>query len=163
VVFAEGLAVALTSRGLWNGRDIDRVAGREMAVRRTLEPFLAAFGEQDPATAYAVAGSFVGFLLDRDGIDPMLAFLQGCGASGRSYDAAFKRAYGCSVARRTIEWMEWLRGGEEARARAWYDPEQWPAALHRDPARRALAAATPETSPPPASPADGGSLAAPAR
>jgi hypothetical protein len=163
VFFAEGLAVALTGRGLWNGRAVDRVAAREMAVRRTLEPFLDAFGEQDPSTAYAVAGSFVAFLLDRDGIEPMLAFLQGCGAPGRSYDDAFRRAYGSSVARRTIEWMAWLRGGEEAGRRAWYDAEEWPAVLHRDRQRSDLAAAAPQTLPPPASPADGRSLAAPAR
>jgi len=130
VFFAEGLAVALTSRGEWNGRDMDAVARSEMAARGSLEPFLAAFPEQNPDVSYAVAGSFVAFLLDQHGIGPMLAFVRGCGRSPETYERAFRRAYGRSVARLTIEWVAWLREDAPRAPRAWYEPTQWPVALH---------------------------------
>ena len=131
VFFAEGLAVALTSRGRWHGQDPDEVAAREMAARGTLEPFLFDFGAQDPQIAYAVAGSFVAFLLDRQGIEAMEAFLRGCGDSPSRYERAFRRAYGRSVASLTVDWMAQLRRGERNPSRAWYDPARWPAALQR--------------------------------
>jgi len=142
IFFAEGLAVALTSRGLWDGRDIDAVAAGEMARRGTLEPFLAAFTDQDPEVAYAVAGSFVAYLLDRHGIAPMLAFVRGCGSSPEVYEAAFRRAYGGSVARLSIEWTAWLREDASRRPRAWYEPERWPRALQREGAAPAEAVAS---------------------
>jgi hypothetical protein len=131
VFFAEGIAVALTSRGRWAGQDIDEVARREMAVRPSMEPFLTAFGQQDPDIAYAVAGSFVAFLLDRHGIEPMVAFVRSCGLSAPTFEQAFLKAYGRSVASLTIEWMTWLRRSRGERARVWYDPERWPGALRR--------------------------------
>jgi hypothetical protein len=127
--FDEGIAVAITSRVRWAGRDMDEVARSEMAVRPGLEPFLSAFGEQDSDVAYAVAGSFVAFLLDRHGIEPIMAFVRGCGASASAFERAFRRAYGRSVASLTIEWMAWLRKGQLAAARSWYEPERWPEAL----------------------------------
>jgi hypothetical protein len=132
VFFAEGLAVALTSRGVWNGRDIDAVAASEMAKRKTLEPFLTTFMDQDPAIAYAVAGSFIAYLLDRYGIAPMLAFVRGCGRYPEAYESAFRRAYGGSVARLSIEWGAWLGENAPRAARAWYEPKVWPGALQRE-------------------------------
>jgi hypothetical protein len=130
--FAEGIAVALTSRGRWAGQDIDEVARREMATRPGLERFLTGFGEQDANVAYAVASSFMAFLLDQHGIEPMIAFVRGCDASTPTYERAFRRAYGRSVARLTIKWMTWLRTGHGGRARAWYEPEHWPGELRRE-------------------------------
>jgi hypothetical protein len=148
VFFAEGLAVALTSRGLWNGRDMDAVAAAEMAKRGTLEPFLAAFTDQDPDVAYAVAGSFVAFLLERHGIAPMVTFVRGCARSPEAYEGAFRRAYGRFVSRLSIEWMTWLREDARRSTRAWYEPRLWPAALQHEEtdteaARPALAASPP--------------------
>jgi hypothetical protein len=159
-ILAEGLAVALSSRGLWGGGEVNQVAAHEITARGSLEPFLTAFGEEDPAIAHAVAGSFVAFLLDQDGIEPMPAFLRGCGAPQQTHEAAFSGAYGSSVARRTAEWMAWLRQGEGALERAWYEPGQWPGTLLRHPPGRALAAAAAETSRPPAWPSAGASLLA---
>jgi hypothetical protein len=131
VFFAEGLAVALTSRERLRGRGPDEIAAREMAARGSLEPFLLDFGNQDPEIAYAVAGSFVSFLLDRQGIEAMEAFLRGCGSSPSRYEGAFRRAYGRSVASLTVEWMAQLRRAEVNPARAWHDPASWPATLQR--------------------------------
>jgi hypothetical protein len=129
VFFAEGLAVALTSRGRWGERDMDELARREMARRHSLEAFLTAFTDQDPDVAYAVAGSFVGFLLEEHGIESMVAFLRGCGSSPERYERALRRAYGRSFARLTIEWLAWLRQDTPHTHRAWYEPERWPASL----------------------------------
>jgi hypothetical protein len=78
-----------------------------------------------------VAGSFVAFLLDRQGIEAMEVFLRGCGDSPSRYEGAFRRAYGRSVASLTIDWMAQLRRGGTNQLRTWYDPARWPAALQR--------------------------------
>jgi hypothetical protein len=130
VFFAEGLAVALTSGGKWYGEDLDAVARRALDANPSLEPFLARFTEQEPDVAYAVAGSMIGYLLDRDGIEAMLAFLRGCGSGAERYERAFQQAYGRTVARATIEWQQSLRQPTRS-ARAWQDPDSWPGALQR--------------------------------
>jgi len=130
LLFAEGLAVALTSEGGWRGGDLDQLALAALGASRSPTPFLDRFSEQDPDAAYAVAGSLVGYLLDRYGIDPFVAFLRGCGESGR-YEAAFRRAYGRTVARATLEWERSLREPSRS-AREWYDPASWPRSLQRD-------------------------------
>jgi hypothetical protein len=119
-----------------------------MAARRSLEPFLTDFGRQDPAAAYAVAGSFVAFLLDSRGIESMKAFIRGCGTSPSRYEQAFGRAYGRSVASLTIEWMAHLSRGERSPSRAWYDAAHWPATLTRGTASTDLAEALNERLPP---------------
>lgn len=135
--FAEGLAVALTSGGRWRGADLDDAAARAVARGRAgLEPFIADFGRQDPEGAYAVAGSFVAFLLDTRGIEPMKAFLRGCGRSPSGFEQAFRAAYGRSLARLTLAWLARLSCRDLRRARAWYDSSRWPEALRRDPLPR---------------------------
>jgi hypothetical protein len=130
VFFAEGLAVALAGAGRWHERDLDAVARQALAASPSLEPFLTRFTEQDPDTAYAVSGSLVAHLLDRFGIEPMVAFFRGCGSSSQAYESAFRRAYGRTVARATIDWQKAL--AERATAsREWYDPAGWPRSLQR--------------------------------
>jgi len=128
VFFAEGLAVALTSEGRWGDHDVDAIAASALRSGRSLEPYLTSFGEQDPDLSYPLAGSFVAFLLDRHGIEPFLAFLRACEASSRRYETAFRRAFGRSVARATIEWRAALDRGEGA-SWAWADTRSWPEAL----------------------------------
>jgi hypothetical protein len=130
-LFAEGLAVALTSEGRWRGRDLDQVALAALRASRGVTPFLDRFPEQDADAAYAVAGSLVGYLLDRHGIEPLVAFLRGCGVDSRRHEAAFQRAYGRTLARATIEWERSLRE-QPGSAREWYDPASWPRSLQRD-------------------------------
>ena len=130
VFFAEGLAVALSAAGRWHGGDLDTAARQALAASPSLEPFLTHFTEQDPDTAYSVAGSLTAFLLDRFGIEPMVAFLQGCGSSPQGYERAFRRAYGRSVARATLDWQRALVE-ESTTSREWYDPAGWPRSLQR--------------------------------
>ncbi len=130
VFFAEGLAVALTSAGRWHGRDLDAVARQALAASPSLEPFLTHFTEQDPDTAYAVAGSLAAYLLDRFGIEPMVDFLRGCGSSPQGYERAFRRAYGRTVASATLDWQRALVD-QATTSREWYDPAGWPRSLQR--------------------------------
>ena len=150
VLFAEGLAVAMTSRGVWGDQEFDRLAARAMATRRSLEPFPSAFTEQDPERAYAVAGSFVAFLIDRHGIEPLLAFLRGCAGGPQGYEMAFRAAYRTTLARASIDWMAALDRAETPGKRAWYEPETWPELLRRGEAVPAVAGIPPIAMPGPA-------------
>ncbi len=128
LLFTEGLAVALTSEGRWQGRDIDEIARAYVRGNRSIDPLLRDFGAVDADRDYALAGSFVAFLLDRDGISPLIAFLRGCGPSPSSYRQAFVHAYGRSVLALGVEWEARLLSGPTPR-RAWYDSKDWPRTL----------------------------------
>lgn len=130
VFFAEGLAVALAGAGRWRGRDLDAAARQALAASPSLEPFLTHFTEQDPDSAYAVAGSLTAYLLDRFGIEPMVAFLRECDPSPQGYERAFRLAYGRSVARATLDWQRALVD-QATTSREWYDPAGWPHSLQR--------------------------------
>jgi hypothetical protein len=129
--FAEGLAVALTSEGQWHGASLDARARRALARNASLERYLTAFSQQDPDEAYSVAGSFVAYLLDRFGIDPMIGFLRRCGDGSGSFETAFRGSYDLTVARASIEWSEAL-GQAPSEQRAWYHETSWPTSLRRD-------------------------------
>ncbi len=131
-LFSEGLAVALTSAGVRNGSEIDAAARARLDSHRGWRELLEDPTAWDDASAYAVAGSFVAFLLDGWGIQPMIAFLGGCedGTPQRSADA-FRRAYGRTIPDLAFEWEKALRQGRMAQAREWYDERTWPASLQR--------------------------------
>jgi hypothetical protein len=133
VLFTEGLAVALTAEGRWRSRDVDAVSREYLAAHGSLERLLKTFAEQDPDRDYAVAGSFVAFLLDRDGIEPMIAFLVGCGPDQGRYEQALRTAYGRGLADLEYEWHRRLREGSTSSTRVWYDARGWPGTLRRPP------------------------------
>jgi hypothetical protein len=71
--FVEGLAVALdVPRGAWTVHEWSRAA-RDLGLLPDVERIVgpAGFWAQAPARAYVAAGSFVAFLLDRYGADPI--------------------------------------------------------------------------------------------
>jgi hypothetical protein len=107
---------------------MDDVARAYVRTNQGIDPLLADFGALDPDRDYALAGSFVAFLLDQGGIAPLVLFLQGCGAAPDAYEQAFVRAYGRSVRALGVEWEISLSSGSVPR-RAWYDPDQWPRTL----------------------------------
>ena len=129
LLFTEGLAVALSAQGLWRGRDMDALAREHMVAGGSLDRLLRTFAEQDPDRDYAVAGSFVAFLLDRGGIEPLVRFLAGCGRDPGRYEAALRAAYGHGLADLEFEWLRRLRTAQPTVARAWYDAGRWPEAL----------------------------------
>jgi hypothetical protein len=143
VMFTEGLAVALAAGGRWRGRDIDVVGREYLAARGSLDRLLRTFAEEDPERDYAVAGSFVAYLLDRGGIEPAVTFLAGCSDPGR-YEQALRRAYGAGLAELEFAWQRALHSGSDTAARTWYDSKGWPGSLRRHPASSAVEAAARE-------------------
>ncbi len=129
LLLAEGLAVALTAHGVWRGRDVDAVAREYLAAQGVLYPLLREFALENPDRDYAVAGSFVGFLLDRHGIAPLLAVFEGCGSEAGRYEAAFRSAYGKGFADLERDWRRSLSADAAPAARAWYDAGTWPGSL----------------------------------
>jgi hypothetical protein len=144
LLFAEGLAVALTSGGMWRGRDLDAAAERALAAGASVRALLTGFLDAEPDAAYAVAGSFVAHLIERHGIDPLVQFFRGCGEDGRGFEMPFRRAYGRSIARATIDWAAAL-GRSAPGARAFYDPGSWPGSLRRGPVAGAVETARADT------------------
>lgn len=136
--FAEGLAVALSSGGQWSGRDVDAVAAGALVGGARLEPLLERFGS-DPDLDYPLAGSFVAFLLDSYGIEPMLEFLERCGPSPATFEGSFQAAYGRTVANASLAWRARMltRGGSSW---AWSDASTWPGSLQRSRSARDAAA-----------------------
>jgi hypothetical protein len=129
VVFAEGLAVALSSGGRWGGRNLDAVAGGALLAGARLEALVDRFGE-NPDVDYPMAGSFVAFLLDTHGIEVMVAFLERCDVSHAGFENAFRSAFGSSFARMSITWRARLaRSGGSSWD--WSDSRTWPASLRR--------------------------------
>ena len=128
LLFSEGIAVALTAQGRWHDRDVDATARRWVRSGRGLAWPLQHFASDEPDTDYAVAGSFVGFLLDRYGIEPLAAFLRGC-PTPEAYEGALLASYGRGLAELELDWRQALE--QPAAGRAWYDTRSWPASLHR--------------------------------
>ncbi len=128
--FAEGLAVALSSGGRWHGRDVDAVALGAIVAGVRLEPLFDRFGA-DPELDYALAGSFVAFLLDTHGIETMVEFLERCGPSPAAFEQSFRAAYGRTVANASLAWEARLRAQSGGASWAWSDASTWPGSLQR--------------------------------
>lgn len=118
--FNEGIAVAhhgasisgdFDGEPLWNGGPVgERVqalnaAGNLPALDDLLES--ADFAEIDGDITYPVVGSFVRYLLDESGPDPLLALIASCpwDASAATVRARFAEAYGESI---DAAWSRWL-------------------------------------------------------
>lgn len=128
--FVEGLAVALTSEGLWRGSEIDAIAVEFLASRGDLRDVLFRFAVEKADRDYALAGSFVAFLLDRYGIEPMVAFVRGCDEAPGACGRALRSAYGKSFAALAAEWQVALKARGPRPRREWYDAASWPRSLH---------------------------------
>jgi len=99
--FQEGLAVALGNGGKWQGQSVDRTArGASVSV----VSLVAAFERVDPATGYAVAGSFVGHLIKTHGIAQVSAFFRACVPGTKDVGKAFAQIFGRSIEAADAEW-----------------------------------------------------------
>jgi hypothetical protein len=103
--FQEGLAVALGDHGKWQGQSVDRVAAK-IAPGTTLETLIAHFDNAAPKSGYAVAGSFVSFLIKTHGLPQVSHFFRACQGE-RTTSAAFLAIFG-----ETLE----VAGGKWARS-----------------------------------------------
>jgi hypothetical protein len=117
----EGIAVALNQfPGLgitepsWQGRPVHLVAADFLAAGRV--PSLTTILATDPfrgieeARGYPIAGSFVWYLIERSGIDPLLLQFRGASrgdSSGVVVDR-FERAYGRTLTTVDQEWRSFL-------------------------------------------------------
>jgi hypothetical protein len=91
--FDEGLAVALADEASLRKSDVDRTS-RRLASRLRVSEIAARFENLPPETAYALAGSFVGFLIEAQGLARVSEFLRACGPAGADPAAAFHRVFG---------------------------------------------------------------------
>jgi hypothetical protein len=102
--FQEGLAVAVGTHGEWQGRSADKTA--KPSAARVLE-MVAHFDRFDGATSYAVAGSFVGYLVKTHGMAQVVAFFRHC-APGASTTVAFADSFGTSMETAAADWRKSL-------------------------------------------------------
>lgn len=147
--------MALTTRGRLDGRDEGDVAREYLAKRGRLDSLIAEFGLDDPRRDYAVAGSFVSYLLEQHGIQPLIDFLQGCGSDASRYEAALRSAYGVGLGELEWGWSRWLARHGDTVQPEWYEPQSWPQALRNASVSRSRAAASRRAAPV-QSPTDGG-------
>jgi hypothetical protein len=91
--FQEGLAVALGDGGRWRGRKVDGIAKGSAEAHRPLSEIVAAFDALDPEEAYALAGSFVGHLIERHGLPKVADFFRRC-TGARDPRAVFAEVFG---------------------------------------------------------------------
>lgn len=104
--FQEGLAVALGDKGRWQGQPVDRVA-RKVATAATIEALIAGFDAADPREGYAVAGSFVNFLIKAHGLPKVSHFFRAC-QGGRTTAAAFGMIFGETLDAAGARWSRSL-------------------------------------------------------
>ncbi len=99
----EGLAVALDlPRGEWTAHEWSR-AMRDLGLMPRPGALLGpgGFFSAPQARAYTVAGSFLGFLIERHGAEPVRRLYGG---------ASFEQAFGCPVEALEREWSAFLDG-----------------------------------------------------
>jgi hypothetical protein len=137
-LFEEGLAEALTTDRSRSGEPIEAVALRFLDGRGRLDALVHDFAAVSAERDYAVAASFVAFLLDRGGIEPFVAYLSRCG-NGEPWEAALRAEYGKRLGALEHEWSLHLRAGGVRRP--WHDPKSWPAS------RRTIVTAIAEANP----------------
>ena len=102
--FEEGLAVAVGNKGEWQGRSADKVAKGSAA---TVAQMVAGFDRYEPAAAYAVAGSFVGYLVRTHGVEQVTKFFRSC-TKGVDTTAAFAATFGGTLDAVSAEWRKSL-------------------------------------------------------
>jgi hypothetical protein len=102
--FQEGLAVAVGNKGEWQGKSADKTA---KAVSVDIAQLVAGFDRFDPSTAYAVAGSFVGYLVRTHGIDQVTKFFRAC-APKVNPATAFAATFGGTLETVSADWRKSL-------------------------------------------------------
>jgi len=109
--YQEGLAVALGDGGRHNdGRRVDDVA-RALLRGTAMSELIAGFNAANPQEAYAIAGSFMRFLLKTHGNERVVRFFRASG-KGSSADA-YREAFGETVEVTGSQWMRRLFGGKK--------------------------------------------------
>lgn len=99
--FQEGLAVALGDRGRFLGRSVDQLA-KAAAKRASLTALIAGFDSRQPGVGYAVAGSFMKWLVGQYGLPKVADFFR----ASKSQDpaSAFQSVFAQSLAGAGAQW-----------------------------------------------------------
>lgn len=104
--FQEGLAVVLGDRGRWMGQPVDRVA-RKVAKTTPLASLITGFDRVEPGPGYAVAGSFVSYLVKKFGLGKVAHFFRACNG-GRDTQTAFASIFGLRLEEAGTAWAQAL-------------------------------------------------------
>lgn len=102
--FHEGLAVALAGEPGWKGRDL-RERARAALARRPFQVYRTCFESLPREDAYAVAGAFVAFLIDRHGTRRMADFFRACGSRGGRSSQAYASVFGSALEADAAAWV----------------------------------------------------------
>jgi len=102
--FQEGLAVSVGNKGEWHGKSVDRLA---RASRVDVATMVAGFDRFEANTAYAVAGSFVGYLVRTHGMAQVTAFFRACGPKVDT-KVAFAQTFGATIDAVSANWRKSL-------------------------------------------------------
>jgi len=102
--FQEGLAVAVGNKGQWQGRSADKLARAHAAE---VVDMAAAFERFEAGASYAVAGSFVGWLIRTQGMPAVVGFFRAC-PRGADVKAAFARSFGRELGAAAADWQRSL-------------------------------------------------------
>jgi hypothetical protein len=105
--FHEGLAVALTSEGKWRGHPLEDVARRAL-ISSELAEMVRSFQRFDPEASYPVAGAFVSWLIETQGVEKISELFRLAGRRSRNPDVAFARVFGRTLDQAGREWLETL-------------------------------------------------------
>jgi len=107
--FHEGLAVSLGDEGKQGGVAVDELA--RAAVRRyRVRQVVDGFTRIEPHAAYAMAGSFVGYLIRRHGVAKVAQFFRGCQPRGVVRDRRFRDVFGLCVDEAAAAWEQEIGG-----------------------------------------------------
>jgi hypothetical protein len=103
-LFHEGLAVALSADGRWNGQSIDKAAKKALQGVAVAD-LLDRFDRMDPQQAYAAAGSFVASLIKAYGVEKVSAFFRSC-TRPAARNAAFEKTFGLPLDQAAGAWAQ---------------------------------------------------------
>jgi hypothetical protein len=107
--FHEGLAVALGDEGKQGGVSVD-VLARAAVLRYKVREAVDGFTKIEPRAAYAMAGSFVAYLIRRHGVATVAQFFRGCRPQVVVRDRHFQEVFGLRVDEAAAAWEQELSG-----------------------------------------------------
>ena len=107
--FHEGLAVSLGDEGKLGGVSVD-VLARAAALRYKVRDVVDGFTRIEPRAAYAMAGSFMGYLIRRHGVATVAQFFRGCRPEVVARDRRFQEVFGLRVDEATAAWRQEIGG-----------------------------------------------------
>lgn len=113
--FHEGLAVSLGDEGKQGGVSVDTLA-RTAVLRYKVRDVVDGFTKVEPHAAYAIAGSFMGYLIRRNGIATVAQFFRGARPEVVARDRHFQEVFGLRVDQATAAWQMELNGAPVATA-----------------------------------------------